>query len=216
MATYKGGPLNLFKGKLGRTVSYPTKLGYNVVREIGFRTAPFTPAELENQKGTRLVSLFLSPVMEVIRIGYKNIPEGKSWHAYNHATSVVKRTALMGAGSTKQIDYEKVRFSIGDIPVPKDPAVELIDNRLHFTWDADLDAEGTDGNDRIMIVAYYPETLKATYLLSGAKRTEEKESILLPKFTERTIVETYISYIGSDGNMLSDSVYTGQIIGEIN
>ena len=216
MGTYNGGLLSLVNGKIGTTVSYTTKLGYNVVREVGLRTAPFTKAELENQKGTSLVTNFLKPVMEVIRIGFRNIPRGKYWHPYNYASSVLKLTALKGKGKTKEIDYERVNFSIGVIPQPKNTKVELLNNTLYFNWEADLDTDGTDPNDRVMIVAYYPETLKAVFLLSGAKRTEEKEIIRLPEFVEHTVIETYISYVSLDGKMLSNSIYTGQILGNIN
>jgi len=216
MATYKGGLLSLIKGKIGGTVTYDTKLGYSVTRGIGLRTAPFTTPELENQKGTSLVTMFLKPVMEVIRIGFKNIPPGKPWHPYNYASSVLKLNAVKVNGAVKKIDYAKVVFSIGSIPEPKNPTVKLLDNRLHFGWEADLDTDGTNSNDRVMIVAYFPQILKALYLLNGAKRTEEKEILPLTDFSENTVIETYIFYVSMDGKMLSNTSYTGQVIVDIN
>lgn len=216
MATYKGGLLSLIKGKIGDTVSYTTKLGYNVTRGIGLRTAPFTKPELENQKGTSLVTLFLKPVMEVIRIGFKNIPPGKFWHPYNYASSVLKLNAITGKGAAREIDYTKVTFSIGDIPAPKSPTVKILDNRLHFTWEDDLETDGTNSNDRVMIVAYFPETLKASYILNGAKRTEKMEILPLTDFYEKTVIETYVSYVSLDGKTLSNTTYVGQVIVDIN
>lgn len=215
MATYKGGLLSLVNGKIGPMVSYTTKTGYSVLREVGVRTAPFTLPELGNQSATALVTNLLRSVMPVIRVGFKNSPIGKHWTAYNHASSVIKRTAIKGTYPDREIDYEKLTFSVGDIPVPANVEVELNENQLNFTWKADLKNPGTHKNDRVMIVVYFPESLKAVYQFVGAKRTEEKETFDLPELIEETVLETYISYVGEFGESFSNSAYAGQIIAGI-
>lgn len=215
MATYNGGLLSLVKGKVGSMVSYPTKVGYSVLREVGLRTAPFTLPELGNQSATALVTNFLRSVMPVIRVGFKNSPKGKHWTAYNHASSVIKKTAIKGSYPDREIDYEKLTFSVGNIPVPANVKVELTHNHLNFTWSADLQSAGSHKNDRVMIVVYFPESLKAVYQFIGAQRTEEKQSFELPELTEETVLETYISYVSEFGGSFSNSAYAGQIIAGI-
>lgn len=216
MGTYKGGPLSLFSGKVGDTVSYTTKVGYSVIRQIGTRIAPFTAAERANQKGTGLVTNFLNALLPVIRIGFQNVPAGKHWTAYNYASSILKLNSLKGSGLDKEINYKAVVLSVGDIPPPKSKKVELLSNKLIFEWEADTDSEKADRNDRVMIVAYFPETLQAIFLLCGATRTEERQIIPLPDFTRETVMETYISFVSDDRKSVSNSVYTGQVIGKVN
>lgn len=216
MATYNGGPFSLFNGKVGNTVSYTTKIGYSVIRQIGTRIAPFTAAELSNQKGTGLVTNFLNPLLPVIRIGFQNVPAGRHWTAYNYASSTLKLGAVKGFGTDKKIDYKKVLLSVGDIPAPSNVKVELIGNELIFEWETDSDSEKADRNDRVMIVAYLPETQKALFLLCGATRTEQRQAMSLPDFTSETVMETYISFVSDDRKSVSTSVYTGQVTGKIN
>jgi hypothetical protein len=205
-------PPRRVKKKEPKEITYVTKVGYTVNRRVGVREAPFTTPELINQQGTGLITEFLRPVISVIRIGFQNIPEGKHWTAYNHASSVLKLTALKGTYPNKKVDFEKVKFTVGNIPQPKNVQVKLDGDQLKFSWDADLEAEGADDNDRIIIVAYFPETLQSLDIINGAKRTEEHEILPLPGFTDTTIIETYISFVNRDTTDVSDSVYSGQII----
>jgi hypothetical protein len=196
--------------KEAKKVSYTTKTGYFVERTVGEREAPFTKPELINQQGTRLVTEFLKSLNPVIRIGYQNVPEGKHWTAYNHASSVLKLTAVKGTYPNKEIDFEKVRLSVGNLAQPKNVKVELADKQLTFSWDANMEAVAADINDRIMVVVYFPETKQSLYVINGAKRTEEREVLPLPDLPENTVIQTYIAFINRDSTECSDSVYSGQ------
>jgi hypothetical protein len=215
MGTYKGGALSLVKGKIGNTVSYDTKIGYSVVREVGVRVAPFTLPELANQKGTGLITYFLKSLIPVIRIGYQNIPPGKNWTAYNHASSVLKLTALKGKYPAKEINYEKIMISIGKVPAPKEVKVEIKDNKIHFNWNPDLKAKGALSSDRVMIVAFLPSVMRGLSIIGGAKRSEGIEILPLTDLDEGTVIETYISYISHNQKDVSDSVYSGQLTSSI-
>lgn len=211
MGIYKGGPLSLVKGKVGEMVVYTTKTGYTVARSVGVRTAPFTGPELANQSGTALVTRFLKSLLPAIRLGFQNTPAGKHWTAYNYASSVIKINALKGTHPNRQIDYKKVILSVGDIPKPKNVKVQLSANQLDFTWDADMDTQGALASDRAMIVVFFPELMRGLTMLTGALRTEGKERFPLAGFTDETVMEIYISYIGANQKTVSDSVYAGQI-----
>jgi len=194
-----------------KKIQYTTKTGYSVERRVGERTAPFTHSELVNQQGTGRVTQFLNSLLEVIRIGFQNVPEGKHWTAYNHASSVLKLTALKGSYPNKEIDFTKVMISTGNLARPENVNVKLIDRELSFTWDPDVEAEGADVNDRVITVAYFPETGQALHVISGAKRTEGSEVMRLPNFKENTIIHTYISFVNRDSTDSSDSVYSGAL-----
>jgi cation transport regulator ChaB len=194
-----------------KKIQYTTKTGYSVERTVGERTAPFTHSELVNQQGTGIVTQFLNSLLPVIRIGFQNVPEGKYWTAYNHASSVLKLTALKGSYPNKAIDFTKVMISTGKLALPENVKVGLIDQQLTFSWDTNVEAEGADVNDRVITVAYFPETGQSLHVISGAKRTEGSEVMRLPKFKDNTTIHTYISFVNRDSTDSSDSVYGGEL-----
>lgn len=198
-------------GRIGDLLFYLNKRGQLICRTIGVKTSS-KGGELANQKGTALTTALLDSVKEFIKIGFQNIPPDKNWHYYNYATSVNKLNAIKGIYPNQEIDYQKVMFSIGDLPLPKNPKVTLNNSVIDFTWDADMETAGTDRRDQVMLVAYFPESMRSICLASGARRTEETEKLKLPLFTKKAVIETYISFIGDDRKTLSNTVYAGQLI----
>lgn len=211
MATLPDGWNGSIRGRLGNVVWYPDPFGRIICRTIGAKTSS-KGGEFGNQKGTELITTLLKPMVDFVRVGFQNVPAGMPWYPYQHASSVNKKNAVKGVFPNQEIDYEKVKFSVGDMPLPINAKVTLKNNTLEFTWDADLETEGNFSRDQVMLVAYFPETHKAINVLSGARRTEEKETIKLPRFTKEVVLETYMSFIGDDRKTLSNSVYTGQVI----
>lgn len=71
MATFKDGILGGFFGKVGPVVGL--QLGDKLVmRALPRRTKPFTSKELENQRKFRLVQNYLSPFLDLLKIGFNN------------------------------------------------------------------------------------------------------------------------------------------------
>lgn len=198
-------------GRLGNIVYYKNKWGNMVARTIGVKTGS-RGGELANQQGTALITELLKPVKQFIKIGFQDIPPGKEWNYHNYASSVNKLNAIKGKYPNQEVDYTKVVFAIGDMPLPVNAQVTLKDSVLEFTWDADLDREGNYSRDEVMLMAYFPESLKAIFLTSGARRGTEREVLPLPRFSKPMVVETYLAFIGDDRKTMSNTVYTGQLI----
>jgi hypothetical protein len=204
------GAFGDFHGRMGNMVFYKLN-GKTVARTIG-KVEKYSDKQLEVQMRTGLISPFLSALTEFIRIGFGKTPKLQSWDFFSMAMSQNNPKVIKGKYPNLKIDYKKVMLSMGAIPHPKKPDVKLNDNILEFSWDPNMDAEGADTRDQVMLVAYFPETLKSVFLLSGARRTEGIEQLKLPSFNEETIIETYISFIADDRTDVSNSVYTGQLI----
>lgn len=210
MGKLKKGPMGKNVGKVGGVVTYLLN-GEWVTRSIGV-VEEWSDAQYEIQMRTALITGLLKPLKKVVRTGMMYCPKPKSnWTAYTMATSSNNPSAIKGEYPDLEIDFEKVKLAIGDIPVPLKPAVQLKDNRIIFTWEADLDTEGTDEDDRVMCVAYFPETFQAFNVLDGAKRGEEQQVIKLPSFTEEMRIETYMCFVSDDRRRVSNSVYLGML-----
>jgi len=203
------GAFGDFQGRMGNMVFYKLN-GKTVGRTIG-KVETFTENQKEVHERTSLISPLLNPLMDFIRIGFKNTPKPWGWDFYSVATSLNKPGAIKGKYPDLEINYEKLILSKGDIAPPKNPKVQLNGNSLQFSWDPDTDANHADTRDQVMLVAYFPETTKAVFLTSGARRTEGLDQLNLPSFNEDTIIETYMSFIADDRKDVSNSVYVGQL-----
>jgi len=198
-------------GKLGGFVSYFLN-DELVTRSIG-KVTHWSDAQYAVQLGTSLVNDLLAPLKDFVNISMHYAPKPKkSWSAFTLATSENKMKAITGVFPDLKIDYTKVVLAIGKLPAPVNPKAQLADGRITFSWEADLSSENTDPSDRVMCVAYFPETFQAFTIRGGAKRTEEIQHINLPSFTEEMLIETYMCFISEDRKEVSDSIYLGQLI----
>lgn len=204
------GAFGDFTGRIGNMVFYRLN-GKIVGRSIG-KVEHFSEKQEEVQMRTSLITPFLTPLLEFIRIGFRHTPKPQSWDFYSVATSVNKPGAIMGKYPKLKINYKKVILSMGAVPPPKNAKVTLNDKVLEFTWDADLETKNADSMDQVMLVAYFPETLKSVFVTSGARRTAGTDKLNLPSFNEKTVIETYMSFITDDRTDVSNSVYMGRLI----
>jgi len=203
------GAFGDFTGRIGNMVFY--KLNGKIVgRTIG-KVDSRSESQEEILMRTSLISPFLTPLKEFIRIGFKHTPKPQDWDFYSVATSLNKPGAIMGKYPKLKINYKKVILSKGNVSPAKDVKVSLSDHQLQFSWKPDLEAKNADASDQVMLVAYFPEMLKAVFVTSGARRSVGTDILQLPTFTERTIIETYISFITDERNDVSDSIYAGRL-----
>jgi hypothetical protein len=203
------GAFGDFHGKMGNMVFYKLN-GKTVGRTIG-KVESYSDKQYEVQMRTELISPFLTSLKGFIRIGFRNTPKLQSWDFYNMAMSVNNPSIIKGRYPDLEIDYKKAILSAGAIPPPQKPSVKLGNNLLEFSWDPNMDAEGADSRDQVMLLAYFPETSRSIFLLSGARRTEGIEQLKLPSFDGKTRMETYISFIADDRADVSNSIYTGRL-----
>lgn len=211
MGKLTNGPMGRNVGKLGGFVTYLLN-GEWVTRSIGV-VDHWSDAQYAVQMRTTLVTALLKPVKKVINAGMKySYKKKRSWTAYTLATSLNNPAAIMGEYPELEIDFAKVVLAVGAIPVPQNPKAVLKDGRITFTWESDLDNKEADEDDRVICVAYFPDTFQAFNVLEGARRGEEQQVIKLPSFTEEMNIETYMFFISDDRRRVSNSVYLGQLI----
>lgn len=210
MAVSKNGKLG-FTGKVGDTVVYPLN-GQWVQRTIGKSNKPATALQLACRQRTKICNDFLNPVLEYIDVGFKAKADALRKNSHNLATSYNRLNAIVGEYPDQHMDFSKVRFSEGKMPVTAGIYATLKDYGVAFSWQVDEDSPGIRWNDQVMLMAYLPEEKDAIYQINGLRRNEGSDILRIPRYEEPLILETYISFISATHKMVSNSVYTGQFL----
>ena len=202
-----------FIGRVGNTVTYVLN-GQIVKRTIGKRTEKPTILQLSARQKTTLIARFLNSVKEYMTVGFEfEARQIQKKNAHNIATSYNWLNAITGVYPDQEIDYAKVLLSRGKIPVTDRINVTVVDHKLEFIWDTACPATLMKDSDRVMLLAYSPEENSALCLIGGAERLEGSEHLVIPENKRSLKFETYVSFISADYKSISNSVYTGQLIG---
>ena len=211
MAILKGPHDDHFRGKLGGYAIYDLN-GQTIKRKIGKRVKPYSALEIANHKIMADITALLKPVKEFIEVGFESAARTIRKTAYNVAYSLNYHNALVGDHPNKVIDFKKVIFSKGNMPLTENLLAELTDEGISFSWNPDLTDFGFKASDRAMFMAYLPQKHFGVFQLSGARRTQGNELLVLPASKRPIKVETYVSFISANHKSISDSIYTGQFI----
>lgn len=209
MAILPDGINGPFIGRSGNRVFYILN-GVNTSREIG-KCGP----QNDNQKATvtklSLIAPFMSTVQNFVEAGFRNTKKSARQTAYSYAQSVNMKNAVTGSFPNQKIDYKLARFSEGSIAVPNTPAAKQNGSMLELSWKADLEGNNADESDQIMIMVYFTDERKSISVTSGAKRTEEFQSLQIPAFAKETKMIIHLSFVNQDRTDVSDNVFVTEL-----
>lgn len=200
-----------FIGRVGNTVGYILN-GINVIRAVGAFHGQYTPKQLANHQRMSLISSLSTVIQEFLKFGFSAVAAPTKQGHTNHSISVNKEKAVKGAYPHLETDFSKLIVAQGTVAMPKNPVVNVVNNNLEYSWEADMKAEGAENSDQVMLLAYFPESQKAIVMASGARRTVEMEVLEIPISEKNRAVETYIAFVSDDRKNASNSVYMGQLI----
>lgn len=223
MARLKFGPFGPLIGKIGNTVGYVRK-GAAVLRMIPHKSnKPRTVGQKTTTQAFGLAIKFIAKVNPFTNVGFKLAADGTTKTAQNQAVSYTMKHAIKGVYPDQEIDFTKVMLCLGDLEGPANPVMsyETDGDRIaiKFEWEVDPDADRTRKRDQVMMLAYLPDSKRAFYLDSGARRSAGSD-ILEGYFNpvaqgsnkKDRFVETYMAFISNDREQIADSVYMGQIV----
>lgn len=196
-------------GKLGRTVSYPLN-GIMVTRGIGINNKKRSKPQLTVMQKTKVTSRFLQPVMAYLKIGYGIEARRQKAHAQNPAFLYHWKNAMKGEYPHIEVDYEKALMTTGLLPKPEAVEISIGAEGLNFSWNPESIEGLAHWTDQSMMIAYFPELDTAQFVTAGANRYIGKDFLPLNLEKKNTIMELYLSFISSDRQSISDSVYAGQ------
>lgn len=209
MAIAKKGLLKGVRGRLGEYVCYQLD-NQTVVRTIGKSNKPPTVKQLGFRKSAILMKEFMHPVKSLVKIGFSSISTGNGNNAYNCAYAYNLRYAITGTYPNLKIDFGKVLFTKGDMPVCTNYDVLKTPVGLTFSWTSQENLPGTHWSDHAIMIAYVPSLNQSIHFFGGTRRHQHTDHLPLKHIKRGHLVETYLAFISDDHKNISDSVYTGQ------
>jgi|GEM_PF-1563375 len=175
------------------------------------RTTPFSENELASQQPAKVWNDFLRPIKDFVDVGFDLEAKRIKKNAHNAIVRYICLVCLVRTDKVTSLDYSKVLVTKGKMNPPKNAAVEAADSGLVITWDKEITIDGQHYSDQIMVLAFFPESGQARYIISGAQRHEGKHLLLLPGIEHGQVAEIYVSFIKDTRKAISDSLYLGQI-----
>ena len=213
MAIFTPGPLGCPKGKMSNMVFYQLK-DQIISRSIGKFYGKPTKDQLANRQAMRVTMNLLKPMKSFIKQGFEQATKGTRCNAFNIATSCNKKNALKGEYPNIDVDYTKVVLSAGTIPVAKDLKISKIEGGLMLEWNPEHHTGNAD--DLIMVALYHSSIQDATMYLNAGRRDLGKCFIPMKEDKKHLLdapIEAYLCFKSADGELISDSVYLGNING---
>jgi len=210
MATKKK-PGEEFTGRNGNKVTYYLN-GKLVERLIGINTNPPTVNQYSCRQATTLISALLKPVKEYLSVGYEFEGRAAKMLPYHLAASYNYHNAISGEYPEQWIDFKKVLFSKGSMPLTDEVEAELISSGIKFTWSSLPSLHGHKLTDIAMLMAYESSRKEAFFTMGGPVRSSGSASMSLKNIKRKLVLETYICFMSANRKSISNSQYTGQLI----
>lgn len=209
MAKADGNAFDGFIGRLGDTVTYIRK-GKLIKRTIGKSTKPPSLSQIRYRARIKLYSELLKAAKKLVALGYASAAGRLNKCAHDLFSSQVLTNCIIGDHPDQRIDFTKVLFSKGDMPLTPGTTVVQTEEGLKFTWDKSLVSDQFRTDDLALLIVYYPELKSVYYDTAAAKRIAGEAHLELEKKSTPKIMEIYISFRNDE--TISDSVYLGQLI----
>lgn len=209
MARVKSGILGPFVGKVGTVVGYMVG-DRNYMRGLTREPKRMTENELINQDKLKLVSNYLAPLKDLVKVGFKDYYTRTG--GMRGATSYTRKIALVTDDAGFYIDPALVKISGGDLPQAETPeAVFEAPNFIKITWKAE-DLESTSKTDQLLASAYDMASLNARVVVfDGAFRREGMMRVEIDEQYKGKQLDVYIGFVNGDRTSQSDSQYLGRI-----
>ena len=210
MGIGKHGIYGPMRGKVGQVIWYELN-GQGVARGVGDRTAPRTPGEIQSSRTHNVLTELFKVTQPFIKKGFSGLAEGTVYNYHNLAMSHNRLHAMQIDEQQKpQVMYDKLLLSNGPLLIPQNPILEIIEQGLKFSWEFS-EKDHARRNDRVMLLAYFPETKHVVFELSGSKRNQLSDVLLINSSLRTETMHAYIAFLSSDNLDASDSLYMGQI-----
>ena len=213
MAEIRQGILGGFTGRVG-PVSGFRRNGRDLMRSATSTvTDKPTPARVAQREKVKVCNAFIN-AFSGTGIFARTFPDpNHGGSGYNRAMKVLMNSALTGRYPHYEILYDKFLISKGELPVAENAAVTLdAAGNSVFSW-MDNSTDGTaKTNDKTVLVAWFPEKqIQLAWSLDAAERAAGTATLTIPAENKGAVAETWIGFVSADGQIASNSVYTGRL-----
>jgi hypothetical protein len=132
--------------------------------------------------------------------------------AFNNAVSYMLKNAVTGTAPNFSISYANVLISRGELPNAVAPlAAATPTGGVEFRWTNNAGTGIAHANDRVVLLAYEPQSNSSVYSSNTAMRSNELATLNLSAFHGKT-VHTYIGFMSANGKEVANSIYTGEVV----
>jgi hypothetical protein len=205
MARYSQGPVGAFIGKIGPVVGGVWK-GKPYMRGRWLRKAQPSAAELLNRNKFKELHIWLQPLIRMLRIGFKGY--SPTVEGYNAAKSYNLKNAVILKEDKYEIDPSRILISYGSLPLSAVTSCEVMEGKLHVSWDPSNPGEPGSSFDRVMIVAYKPGVNHIRYFSVDARRKDGSD---IMEIAAPGSYHVYLAFFADDRTSQSNSCYLGVV-----
>ena len=205
------GILGLLLGKVGPVSGY-RRNGQNLVRVSGqSRKIKNTPMRRNQREKIKVCNDFTHAFSGTGFLG-KSFPSyGDTGTGYNRATSAIMNLAITGTYPDTVISYPRVLISKGPLPCAENAEVAVdTEGNMLFAWTDNTGMGTAKANDKVILVAYFPELKQAITSIGNATRNAG-QALLETSMRTDYAAETWIGFLSNDEKSAADSVYTGTV-----
>jgi len=210
MGKYFKGILGPFSGLVGAIVGVNWKGGFFLRSRPVKTNKPPTEPQLIQRKRFTMISRFLSPVTELLDIGFQAHQQERS--TFN-AAFTANKDAITGVYPLLVIDLPKVIIAKGKLLQP--PAsfemTTLGAAAVEFSWSNNAPAQTTGGTDRLVLMAYAPDLEEYVTVINAAARSAGRFELSVPVHWSARIIHVWVFFVSVNGKINSNSLYVGAV-----
>ena len=169
MARIPSGVLGALIGKAGPVSGY-MRNGENIIRTAAKRKDPkTTPLRTAQRQKIKVCNEFTRPYSGTGFFNRTFPSYGARNTGYNRTTSTLLHLAINGTYPDTEISWPQVLISKGPLPTAINAKSTLNDaGDISFTWDDNSGLGTAKENDKVVVVAYFPETMEAVFQIGNA------------------------------------------------
>jgi hypothetical protein len=158
-----------------------------------------------------MMSKFLKPFLEEIRIGFNNFKQKDS--QYNRAMSYNLHRAVKGTFPDFVVDYPNIKFSRGDRETAwSGKAVLLDDNHIKISWEIPETVKlKIVGNDLVRVMMYAENKKIGIVSHDKAIRKDLEITIKTGAYLKGNLMQVWLFFVSPDGKSVSDTDYIGAV-----
>ena len=211
MATIPNGILGNLNGRLGPITGYQRN-GVTVIR-IATRKKDNvnSPGRLAQREKMRLCNQF-TRAFNGTGFFKKTFPgHGHTGTGLSRATSALMHLAITGTYPSLSLSYPAALISKGLLPrAASAQSTRDAQNNIIFNWENNSDTGTASPDDKVVLVAYFPEFQQAVFSVGNAVR-KDGTAVLNLREMQPYQAHTWIGYVSADEKDAADSVWCGLV-----
>lgn len=207
MATYSTGANGAFSGKLGSMIGSSWR-SINYLKGLSKKSSkPVTEAQLAQRSKFALAPLYLSPIKDILNIGFKDKQLNKIT-GYNAAVKVFLSQAVGGNYPDYVIDFSKVVLSKGSLSVFHGLTANLQGGDLVLNWQS-IPNRYSSFIDDMLTVVLFNETKNLYLVFEEAQRGALNYTAAIGDNFTGDVFHSWAFAVNRDATAVSGSQYLG-------